>query len=100
MTVTDEPGYYEDGAFGIRIENVLVVRRADTPNRFGDIDYLTFDTITLCPIQRRMIDAELLTKEERAWLNEYHAKCRESLSPLLEKGSLGMAWLLKETEPI
>src|SRR4051794_11168177 len=64
MTVTDEPGYYEDGKFGIRIENVLLVRQVKTPNNFGDRDYLGFEHITLVPIQAKLIDTTLLSPSE------------------------------------
>ncbi|KAE8664235.1 putative Minor allergen Alt a [Hibiscus syriacus] len=64
MTVTDEPGYYEDGSFGIRLENVLVVKEADTEFNFGDKGYLSFDHITWAPYQIKLIDLSLLTPEE------------------------------------
>ena len=72
MIVSNEPGYYEAGAFGIRIENLLLVR--------GDPDVpemLSFETLTFAPIDRRLIDTALLTPAERDWLNAYHAQVRE-----------------------
>ncbi|OQS07587.1 xaa-Pro aminopeptidase, partial [Thraustotheca clavata] len=72
MIVSNEPGYYEDGQFGIRIESLMVARKADeVPTHFGH--FCTFETITMCPIQRRLIDTSLLTAEELDWLNAYHA---------------------------
>ncbi|KAJ2992148.1 hypothetical protein HDV02_003264, partial [Globomyces sp. JEL0801] len=56
MTVTNEPGFYKDGAFGIRIENVLLVKLANTPNRFGDVDYHCFEHVTVVPIQTKLIE--------------------------------------------
>ena len=58
MVVSNEPGYYEDGAFGIRIENLLVIREQPTPHRFGGQAYLGFERLTLCPLQRKMIALE------------------------------------------
>ncbi|XP_071722446.1 aminopeptidase P1 [Rutidosis leptorrhynchoides] len=98
MTVTDEPGYYEDGNFGIRLENVLVVNKADTDFNFGDKGYLSFEHITWAPYQTKMIDMSLLTPEEIKWLNTYHSKCRDILASYLNESE--MAWLKKAAEPI
>ncbi|MBA0688343.1 hypothetical protein Goari_006141, partial [Gossypium aridum] len=111
MTVTDaevitnrirkflfpEPGYYEDGNFGIRLENVLVIKEADTEFNFGDKGYLSFEHITWAPYQIKLIDLSILTPEEIQWLNRYHSKCREFLAPYLDKNE--MEWLKKATEP-
>lgn len=59
MVVSNEPGYYEEGAFGIRIENLLIVKEAGTPFRFGEQPYLSFERLTMCPLQRKMIDLEV-----------------------------------------
>ncbi|PHT56543.1 hypothetical protein CQW23_05029 [Capsicum baccatum] len=98
MAVTDEPGYYEDGSFGIRIENVLIVKECNTKFNFGDKGYLSFEHITWAPYQRKLIDVSVLVPEEVEWLNEYHAKCREILAPYLNTSE--MEWLKKATEPI
>jgi Xaa-Pro aminopeptidase len=98
MTVTDEPGYYEDSKFGIRIENVLLVAEAKTECNFGNIGFLTFENITMFPIQKKLIDVKLLNKEEIDYLNDYHNKVWEKVSPLLE--SEAKKWLRKETLPI
>lgn len=98
MTVTDEPGYYEDGAFGIRLENVLVINEADTKFNFGDKGYLSFEHITWAPYQTKLIDLNLLNPEEKNWLNSYHSKCRDILAPHLDEA--GNAWLKKATEPV
>ena len=72
MIVSNEPGYYEAGAFGIRIENLLLVREdPDFP------EMLSFETLTFAPIDRRLIDTALLTPAERDWLNAYHDGVRE-----------------------
>ncbi|RDX99400.1 hypothetical protein CR513_17551 [Mucuna pruriens] len=98
MTVTDEPGYYEDGGFGIRLENVLIVKEADTKFNFGDKGYLSFEHITWAPYQTKLIDLNLLSPEEIIWLNSYHSKCRDILAPYLDE--VENAWLKKATEPV
>ena len=55
MVVSNEPGYYEDGAFGIRIENLLITKEADTPFRYAGQTYMCFEPLTFCPIQRKML---------------------------------------------
>lgn len=99
-TLLTEPGYYEDGKFGIRIENVLVVRDANTPNNFGDRGYLGFEHVTLVPLGRKLIDVELLSPDEKKWVNEYHAETLEKLTPLLASDADALEWLKKETVPI
>ncbi|KAH0894042.1 hypothetical protein HID58_056471 [Brassica napus] len=98
MTVTDEPGYYEDGNFGIRLENVLVVNDAETEFNFGDKGYLQFEHITWAPYQVKLIDLKQLTREEIDWLNTYHLKCKDILAPFLNQAE--MEWLKKATEPL
>ncbi|XP_047317598.1 aminopeptidase P1 [Impatiens glandulifera] len=98
MTVTDEPGYYEDGNFGIRLENVLIVVKADTPFNFGNKGYLTFEHITWAPYQAKLIDLGLLSPVEIEWVNNYHSKCRDILTPYLNESE--KAWLKHATKPI
>lgn len=64
MILSNEPGYYEDGSFGIRIESLVIVKKADTKYNFKDRGWLTFETITLVPIQTKLLDPQLLTAEE------------------------------------
>ncbi|MDR1372641.1 MAG: aminopeptidase P family protein [Dysgonamonadaceae bacterium] len=80
MIISNEPGVYREGQYGIRIENLLLTVY-DTTNEFGE--FYRFETLTLCPIDRRLIDFPLLTNEEINWLNDYHTKVFESLSPSL-----------------
>ncbi|CEP17177.1 hypothetical protein [Parasitella parasitica] len=100
MTVTDEPGYYEDGKFGIRIENVLIIRKQDTPNNFGDRGYLGFEHVTMAPIGLNLVDESLLSPAEKKWLNDYHQECFEKLTPLIASDPDAVAWLKKETRPL
>ena len=98
MILSNEPGYYRDGGFGIRIENLVVVH-PPKPIDGGDQPMLGFDTLTLCPIDRRLILAELLDPVEIEWLDAYHARVREELSPLLGDEP-ARAWLETATRPL
>ncbi|OBS76413.1 hypothetical protein A6R68_17136 [Neotoma lepida] len=102
MIVTDEPGYYEDGAFGIRIENVVLVVPVKTKYNFNNRGSLTFEPLTLVPIQTKMIDVDSLTEKECDWLNSYHQTCREVIGKELQiQGRQeALEWLIRETEPI
>lgn len=98
MIVSNEPGYYEDHAFGIRIENLLVVKEVDTPNRFGGIGYLGFEKLTFVPIQAKLIDLSLLSGAEFDWLNDYHSQVWDKVSPLLDGSA--RQWLWDNTRPL
>ncbi|KAJ2370577.1 hypothetical protein H4S01_000279 [Coemansia sp. RSA 2610] len=101
MTITNEPGYYEDGEFGIRIENTCLVVKVDTKFDYtGGAGYLTFDPVTMVPIQKKLIKPELFTEVERKWLDEYHQTVWDNVSPRLEKGGLGYEWLKRETSAL
>ncbi|KDQ10491.1 hypothetical protein BOTBODRAFT_36195 [Botryobasidium botryosum FD-172 SS1] len=95
MTLSNEPGYYADGRFGIRIESVCIVTEASTPNNFGDRGYLGFENFTMCPIHTKLVDVSLLTPDERSWLNSYHETVLAKLKPLLEKtgDQKAVSWL-------
>lgn len=95
MTVTDEPGLYLAGKFGVRIENTLLVRNY-TETEFGR--FLQFEPLTLCPIDLDCADLEMLTPEEKQWINEYHAMVYEKLSPLLDAEET--VWLKVKTASI
>lgn len=92
MVVTDEPGIYKAGSHGVRTENILLVIPAGE-GMFGN--YLQFETVTLCPIDKRPIVLELLSPAEIDWLNRYHAKVYEKLSPYLDKAE--QDWLRSAT---
>lgn len=98
--ISDEPGYYEDGKFGIRIENIVVVKEVKTKHSFGEKPYLGFDHVTMVPMCRKLIDVALLTSKEKDWLNAYHAEVREKTSSFFNGDALTQAWLEKETQPI
>ncbi|KAF9653718.1 Creatinase/aminopeptidase [Thelephora ganbajun] len=100
MTLSNEPGYYEDGKYGIRIENIVIVREADTPNNFGQKGYLRFENVTMCPMHKSLIDVDLLEVSEKAWVNSYHREVLEKLSPLLAGDTRALEWLKRETSPL
>ncbi len=97
MIISNEPGYYRKGDYGIRIENLVLV----TPARKvkgGERPMMSMETLTLAPIDRRLIDASLLTRNELKWLNAYHARVLKEIGPEL-KGK-DKAWLEQATEPL
>ena len=97
MIVSNEPGYYAEGRFGIRIENLILVSDpADIPG--GERPMLGFETLTLVPYDRRLIDTTLLTHEEIAWIDAYHARIRAELSPDLDAAT--KAWLTAATRSL
>lgn len=102
MILSDEPGYYEDGSFGIRIESIFLLVPAQTKYRFLNRESLRFQALTLVPIQIKMVNVKQLTEKERDWLNHYHQLCREVIGAELKKqGKMEtLQWLMKETEPI
>ena len=101
MTISNEPGYYEDGAFGIRIENVCVTVPAATAYNFGGKKFLQFETVTMTPIKKNLINIDMLTEGEISWLNNYHDIVRRSLSPMMATYfPESVDYLIRETEPI
>ncbi len=101
MTTSNEPGYYEDGAFGIRIENVCITVDTKTPNNFNNRRYCCFDTITLAPIQTKLINRGLMTPGDLEWVNNYHKQVRETLLPLMQTHfPESVDYLIEQTQPI
>ncbi|XP_031555402.1 xaa-Pro aminopeptidase 1-like [Actinia tenebrosa] len=102
MDITIEPGYYEDGKFGIRIENVYIVKQVELKNNFQGKGFLGFEPITLFPIQTKMLIPSMLTPEEIDWLNNYHELCAETVGAVLREQGKHQAlnWLLKETRTL
>src|SRR3954447_75308 len=96
MILSNEPGYYKQGAYGIRIENLVVVEPRPKPEG-GDRELLGFRTLTLCPIDRRLIVPGLLTADELAWLDAYHARVAVELGPLVGDTA---PWLEQACRPL
>lgn len=97
MFLSNEPGYYREDAYGIRIENLQVVTDASAVPG-GDREMLGFETLTVAPIHRGLIDLHLLSPAELGWMDAYHALVRERVLPLVE-GEVA-DWLIKATEPL
>ncbi len=97
MIVSNEPGYYKTGAYGIRIENLQVVCAAETIDG-GDTPMLGFETLTLAPIERRLIDPALLNRVEHDWLNDYHARVLAIHEMAINKDEL--RWLREVCAPV
>lgn len=97
MVISNEPGFYKAGAYGIRIENLVAVRQAE-PVPGAEREMLEFETLTLVPIDRTLIDLSLLDARERAWVDRYHARVREAITPQLDPDT--RLWLEAATAPL
>jgi Xaa-Pro aminopeptidase len=97
MILSNEPGYYKTGAYGIRIENLLLVIAAPAPDG-AEKPLNAFETLTLAPIDRRLIDTRLLTGKERLWIDAYHARVRDALRAQLDSAT--QIWLDAATRPL
>lgn len=114
--ISDEPGYYEDGSFGIRIESklvticspakyadlstdIIVVKEVQTKHKFGDKPYLGFDHVTMVPMCRKLIDVSLLTEVEKGYLNKYHTEVKDKTKSFFKDDERTISWLEKETQP-
>lgn len=99
MICSNEPGYYKAGAYGIRIENLVLVTEPETPEG-GDRPMMRFETLTLVPIDRRLVAKDLLSRDEREWLNAYHARVREVIGAEVAGEDDVLKWLHTATQPI
>ncbi|TPM55033.1 aminopeptidase P family protein [Mesorhizobium sp. B2-2-4] len=97
MMLSNEPGYYKEGSYGIRIENLILVTPAEQIDG-GDIAMHGFETLTLAPIDVRLVRSDLLTRDELHWLDTYHARVLAEIGPMLDGETL--AWLEKATAPL
>jgi Xaa-Pro aminopeptidase len=103
MIVSNEPGYYKTGAYGIRIENLVLVQpwEGAASNSAGDDgarEMLCFETLTLAPIDRALVATDLLDADETAWLDSYHQRVRAELLPLVDSATA--RWLEQATAPL
>lgn len=94
MVLSNEPGYYETGAYGIRIESLMLV----VEHPLWGPDFLSFETLTMAPLERSLIDAQALDASERAWVDEYHRHVADKLTPYLDPDTI--AWLRTQTAPL
>ena len=97
MILSNEPGYYKTGAYGIRTENLVLVVAAPSPDG-AEKPLNAFETLTLAPIDRRLIDNRMLTGKERLWIDNYHMRVRESLRALVDPAV--QSWLDAATRPL
>jgi Xaa-Pro aminopeptidase len=97
MVLSNEPGYYKEGAYGIRIENLIAVTDIPAPPG-AERDIMGFTPLTLAPIDRNLIDLALLDPVEREWINTYHTNVMDELAPLLDEET--HAWLAQATAPL
>ena len=95
QVITDEPGVYREGLYGIRIENVLMCKN-EGHSDFGH--FLSFETLTLCPIDRKLVNRQQLNADELNWLNDYHTRVKDELAPRLKPEVL--KWLITQCAPI
>jgi Xaa-Pro aminopeptidase len=97
MILSNEPGYYRTGAYGIRIENLILVTEA-APVADAEKPLNAFETLTLAPIDRRLVEPAMMSAEEIAWLDAYHARVRNVLAPVVDGQTRG--WLIAATAPL
>ncbi len=95
MVVSNEPGYYKVGAYGIRIENLVIVVQVESD---AEKPFLGFETLTLAPIDRALVVADMLDAVEAAWLDAYHARVADEITPLVDEATA--AWLAKAAAPV
>jgi Xaa-Pro aminopeptidase len=100
MCISNEPGYYHDGHFGIRIENIVIVDKADLANTFQGKQFLKLNTITMVPFDRKLIDVKALTAREIQWIDQYHATVFKNIAPLLADDSSTLQWLKENCAPL
>ena len=94
MLLSNEPGYYRQGEWGIRIENLIIINPPD------DAGFLSFETVTQCPIDKRLVVIAMLNEAERAWLDAYHSNVEALLLPLLDGDEVVQDWLRWACTPL
>lgn len=102
MFQSDEPGYYEDGKFGVRLETIIMAVPANTKNSFNDKQYVAFEAVSFVPYWKSLIDFDIMTPAEIEWLNNYHTQCRKKIGKMLkDQGKTDVYnWLVELTEPV
>ena len=96
MILSNEPGFYKTGAFGIRIENLVLVEKRDIKG--AEREMYGFETLTLAPIDRNCVEPKLLSRDDIRWLDAYHARVRREVSPLVSPTT--RRWLAQATKPL
>ncbi|KAL8570603.1 hypothetical protein ACOMHN_008960 [Nucella lapillus] len=98
MFFSDEPGFYEDGQFGVRLETVVMVEPAHTKYNFRGVQFLHFKPIALVPFETKLINYSMMSNHQISWLNVYHQLCQDHIEPLLTS-DLARQWLRERTKP-
>jgi Xaa-Pro aminopeptidase len=96
--ITNEPGFYNTGEWGMRIESALAVKRVKTKRHFNGDIWLGFERLTCVPIQTRMVKESMLSREERQWLKDHNQRCKDRLEPYLREDKRALKWLRREAE--
>jgi len=96
--ITNEPGFYLEGKWGMRIESALAVRKVKTRGEFNGDIWLGFERLTCVPIQTRMVKESMLTKEEKNWLKDHNQRCYDRISPFIKDDKRALAWLKREAQ--
>eukprot|EP01083_Nonionella_stella_P093385 261704_1 len=99
MVTSNEPGFYKDGEFGIRIESLVITKYKEGEQFAGPPKFLEFETITLIPIAQNLIDWNLMTSDEIKWLNDFHQTCLEKVGPLLKGDARALKFLQRACKP-
>ena len=97
MVVSNEPGFYKTDAYGIRIENLVAVIKLPRPDG-ADRDVYGFESLTLAPLDRNLVDLSLLSKWEINWVDGYHVRVRHTVGPLVDSAT--RSWLVAATAPL
>ena len=97
MIISNEPGYYKTNAYGIRIENLVLVKKSIQVNK-SERKFLEFETLTLAPIDRNLINVSIMTNDEISWVNSYHQRVKRKLSSLVDKKN--QEWMQRATAPL
>ena len=100
MYVSNEPGFYKSGEFGIRIESDMLIVPARTRFAFGARPWLKFEVTTRVPIEKKLIDTDLLNHDELLWIDSYHASVWADISPYLSSDARALEWLKAATAPV
>jgi Xaa-Pro aminopeptidase len=98
MIISNEPGYYKKNSYGIRIENLIYVREISKERSRDGRNMMEFETLTMAPIDKNIIECSLLSELEKKWLNNYHSIVYKKLNPILTKSA--QKWLKTACEPI
>lgn len=93
---SNEPGFYVEGQFGVRIESAVLVKHVKTDVEFGSPDWMGFERLTQVPIQKSLVDWELLSSREKQWLKSHNNSCKQAILPLIQNDRRAVKWLKRQ----